>query len=215
MASCVDRRGLFGLQQGAEDLSPDLIACIVEVEVIGVQQFFAGLAGGIESGLPEIHKVSAGVLFAERANQLIGAQDFLAVLPAFDAGFDGEEEDFAAHRKGVVDFGQKGLKVLQDGFGCFAVIQIVVTGVEDDDFWFGGLHKAFKEMHGVRKIRAAKSVIDCIELWKSGLQIPASDGGAADKDDAGCGFGALCKPGLQSRDVFVPFFRRIVIGRDS
>lgn len=185
LASCVDRRGLFGLQQGAEDVSPDLIACIVEVEVIGVQQFFARLAGGIESGLPEIHKVSAGVLFTERANQLIGLQDFLAVLPAFDAGFDGEEEDFAAHRKGVVDFGQKGLKVLQDDFGRFAVIQIVVTGVEDNDFRFGRLHEAFEEMRRVGKIRAAEAMIDGIELWKSGLQIPASDGGAADKDDTG------------------------------
>lgn len=87
---------LFGQQQWCERTGPEFVASVIEVEVVGIEQVSAGLTGGIERDLPEIHIFGAGVLVAEGLDALIGSEDVFAVLPAFDAGFDGEEQNFAA-----------------------------------------------------------------------------------------------------------------------
>lgn len=87
---------LFGQQQRVESTGPEFVAGVIEVEVVGIEQVSAGLAGGIERDLPEVNKGSAGVLVAEGLDALIGSDDVFAVLPALDAGFDGEEQNFAA-----------------------------------------------------------------------------------------------------------------------
>lgn len=87
---------LFGQQQRVEGSGPEFVAGVTEVEVVGIQQISSWLTGGIERDLPEVNKVSAGVLVAEGLDELIGSDDVIPIFPAFDAGFDGEEQNFAA-----------------------------------------------------------------------------------------------------------------------
>lgn len=105
-----------GVEGSLQEAVPDFVAIVIEVEVIIGEQIFAGFTFGIQSGGPGIDEDCEGVRTAEFADELIGFDGLIANCPAFDAGFDAEEYDFAAAGQ-LLSFLEKQLEVVEDGCG--------------------------------------------------------------------------------------------------
>ena len=99
-----------------QQTGPDSVAVVIEVEVILGEEVLIGFAGRVQSGGPGIDEDCEGVRTAEFADELIGFDGLIANCPAFDAGFDAEEYDFAAAGQ-LLSFLEKQLEVVEDGCG--------------------------------------------------------------------------------------------------
>lgn len=194
-----------GVECCLQKSGPDFVAVVIEVQVIVCQQVFAGFTGGIETGGPGIDKDGERVCFAEFADELIGFDGFVSNGPAFDAGFDAEEHNFAAAGE-CLCFVHEQLKVVEHGFGRFAGVEVIVACVEDDGVWFGGSYEAFEEVDGVSQLRAAEAVVDGVESGKGLMNFPAADGGAADEHDVTCWWRAFGERLFEFLDVRFPAF---------
>lgn len=140
-----------GVECCLQQAGPDFVAVVIEVQVIISEQFFAGFTGRIQSGGPGIDEGGEWVGFAELADELIGFDGFVSDGPAFDAGFDTEEHNFAAGGQ-LLCFVEEQLEIVEDGFRGFSGVEVIVTGVEDDGVRFGGRDEAFEEVNGVSQL---------------------------------------------------------------
>ena len=140
-----------GVEGSLQEAVPDFVAIVIEVQVIIGEQIFAGFTFGIQAWGPGIDEGGERVRFAEFADELIGFDGFVANGPAFDAGFDAEEYDFAAAAQ-LLCFVEEQLEIAEDGFGRFSGAEVIVTGVEDDGVWFGGSDEAIEEVDGIGQL---------------------------------------------------------------
>lgn len=137
------------LKSWQQEFCPDFVAFFIQVQVVFVKECRVWLSCRVESGGPGVDKDGFGVCFADVADELIGLDALLVDRPAFNAGFDAEEDDTAAVGQVLCGFIKEQLEVLTDDFRRFSCVQVVIAGVEHDGVWVRGDNESFEEVNGV------------------------------------------------------------------
>jgi hypothetical protein len=92
------------------------------VELVGDEEFGAGLALGVEHRSRDVDEGEARVLGAIGGDELVGEENFVADFGARGALLDREEDDFGLRERGV-DLGVESLESGEDGLGRFTSLK--------------------------------------------------------------------------------------------
>ncbi len=155
------------------------------MQLVAGQQFWSWFTGIVQAGWPDIGVDGFGVFCAGCRDQCIGFDNGVLQVPAFQAGFDGDEYHAFALRNLIVDFLHETLKVAEHNFGGFAGVDVVIPGVQDNHAGAGSCDQTIEVVDRIIELGSAEAVIDSIQIRKGLRQIPQSDTGAADEDDIG------------------------------
>lgn len=194
-----------------QDGGPEAVAFVVEVEAVGLEEFGAGLAIGVEHGGGDVDEVQVrggGAIVAEEG---IGGVHLGPEVPAGQAGLDGDIEDGGVGQ-GATDGGGEGFKVGQEHVGGFAGGDVVVAGVQDDGARGVGEDDAVNVIFGIDEEGAAEAAVNGGEAGEGFLGIPQADAGTARKEDGPLGRGLLGVLAGEVIDIRLPALGVGVIG---
>ena len=194
-----------------DDLVPQGVANLGEMQAVFLEQVWHGFAVLAEHGRCGVEVVKVRVLLAELADGFVGAPHPRPELPAFEARFDREEGEVGIGKFGA-HFGCKGLVVSHHLSGAFAVVDVVIAGVEKDGTGFVGEHDAVEVVDRVGEFGAPKSAVEGGEIRKRLLEIPATNAGASDEENEILGWRGRLVLRLEGLDGRLPIFR---FGADS
>ena len=124
-------------------------------------------------------------------------------VPAFNAGFDGEEDNVGFGECGV-DFFDEALVVGDDGVDGFSFVDVVITGVEEDRFGLVGENDAVGEVDGVGELGAAEATVDGGDFREGFFEVPESDAGGSDEEVGVLGGRGFFVSGFKFGDIFFP-----------
>jgi len=177
------------------------------MELVGDEEFRAGLALGVEHRSGDVDEDAVPVFGALGGDQVVCAENVFADFRARGALFDREEDDLGLGQSGV-DFGGDFLEITEDGFGGLAGLKVVFAGVDDDEARSVGENDAIDVKDAVGEFGAAEAAVDDRNAGEVGGEAaPAPNGGATDEDDGALG-GSFEGVGLSVFfDFGRPFFR--------
>jgi nicotinate-nucleotide pyrophosphorylase (carboxylating) len=168
-------------QGGLEGGDPEFVTLAVHMQAVFEEELRTGIAFFIKHDWEDVDVVQEIGVADVGFDEAIGFDDFIFVLPAGDAWFDGDKKNVGL-RKGPVSFLHEGFEIVENILGGFGR-EIVVTGVEDDRFGRVRFNDAVEVVINVGNLRAAEAAIDHGILREiRGDGFPDAEAGAANEE---------------------------------
>jgi len=189
-----------------DEFVPEAVAFWREVEAVFFEEVGGGWLAGFEHGGGGVEVVETLALLAEFLDGEVCLIHLGPEVPAFGAGFDGEEDDVGLGESGVDFFGEV-LEIVDDDFGGLAFADVVIARVEEDGLGLIGEDDALGEVEGIFEFGAAEATVDRDEIGEGFLEVPEADAGGADEEVGLFRWGRFFVSGFKFGDVFLPLGR--------